>query len=140
MRQGGGNPALPLCDVINFSQGREEKYMNRLLTINGKSYKPAEFDVNFVCEMEDMGIALDQMENKMFNTVRAYVALSMGVDAKTAGKEISEHIRNGGSLDDISDAMTQMMEESDFFRPTQKGSDTTSQKRTRTKKAESEES
>ena len=112
--------------------------MDRLLKINGKTYKAAEFDVNFICEMEDSGIGLDQIDKKMFNTIRAYVALSMGVDVKEAGKEISEHMKNGGSLEDISNVMSQMMEDSDFFRPTQKSAEETSQKRARTKKTEEE--
>ena len=113
--------------------------MQRLLTINGKSYKAAEFDVNFMCEMEDNGIQLEEIDKKMFKMIRMYVALSMGVDPITAGKEISEHMKNGGTLEAVSDVMSEMMEESDFFRTEPKNKDQTSQKRTRAKKAESEE-
>lgn len=113
--------------------------MQRLLTINGKSYKAAEFDVNFICEMEDNGIQLDEIDKKMFKTIRMYAALSMGVDVVTAGKELSEHMKNGGSLEEVSNAMSQMMEESDFFRTESKNKDQGSQKRTRAKKTESEE-
>ena len=112
--------------------------MDRLLTINGKSYKAAEFDVNFMCEMEDNGIQVEQIDKNMFKTLRLYVALSMGIDPVSAGKAISEHIKNGGSLDEVSEVMAQMMDESDFFRTEQTDKATTSQPRTK-KKKESEE-
>lgn len=123
----------------NHSLEREGKDMDRLLKINGKSYKAAEFDVNFICEMENLGIDLDEIGNKMFGTIRTYVALSMGVDVKTAGKEITEHMKNGGKLEDISEVMSQMMDDSGFFRTEQKNKDQTSSTRTRKKNTESEE-
>ena len=104
--------------------------MDRLLKINGKSYKAAEFDVNFVCEMESLGIKIDDIGKMMFNTIRTYVALSMGVDVKTAGKEITEHMKNGGTLEEVSEVMSAMMDESGFFRSEPKNKDQTSQKRT----------
>jgi len=113
--------------------------MDRLLNINGKSYKAAGFDINLICDFEDHGIALDDIDGKMFNVIRLYTAVSMGTDVKTAGIEISEHMRNGGDLEDISSAMSDMMEESGFFRKKSKDKDSGSQKRTRTKKTESNE-
>ena len=113
--------------------------MDRLIKINGKSYKAADFDVNLICEMEDKGIELDDISKKMFSTIRMYVALSMGVDVATAGKEITEHLKNGGSLEDVSEAMADMMSESGFFRTEQKNKDQTSSKRTRAKKTEESE-
>ena len=123
---------------MQTSLEREGKDMNRLLKINGKTYKAAEFDVNFMCEMEDNGIGLDEIDKKMFKTIRMYVALSMGVDPVTAGKEISEHMKNGGTLEEISETMSQMMQDSDFFRTEQKNKDQTSQARTRKKTAPEE--
>lgn len=113
--------------------------MDRLLTINGKTFKAAPFDLNLICDFEEVGISLDKINDKMLNVVRQYVASSMGVDAKTAGVEITEHMANGGSLDDISEVMAVMMDESGFFRKKQTSEDSGSQKRTRTKKTESEE-
>lgn len=113
--------------------------MNRLLTINGKTYNAAKFDVNFMCEMEDNGIQLDEIDRKMFKLVRMYVALSMGVDPVEAGKAITEHMRNGGTLEDISEVMSAMMEDSDFFPSEKKNKDQTGPARTRKKKAESDE-
>lgn len=113
--------------------------MDRLLTINGKSYKAAEFDINLVCDFEDSGISLDDINKKMFSVLRQYVATSMGVDAKTAGREMGEHVKNGGTIDDAMNVMSDMMSDSAFFRTKQTNSKTGDTKRTRTKKTESEE-
>ena len=113
--------------------------MNRLLTLNGKSYKATEFDLNLLCDFEDAGISLEDIDKKMFNVIRQYVATSMGVDVRTAGKEITAHMANGGTLDEISDVMSAMMNESGFFRPKQTDKDSGTPKRTSKKKSESEE-
>ena len=113
--------------------------MDKLLTINGRTYKAVPFDLNLICDFEDAGISFNEIDKKMINVVRQYVASSMGVDAKTAGREITEHVTNGGSLDDISDAMSAMMDDSGFFRKKQTGEDSSDTKRTRKKKTESEE-
>ena len=113
--------------------------MDRLLTINGKSYKAADFDLNLICDFEDRGISLDDIGKKMFNVVRQYVATSMNVDAKTAGKELSDHLANGGSLEDVSDVMSAAMEDSGFFRSATKSEETTDTARAKKKKSENEE-
>lgn len=113
--------------------------MDRLLIINGKSYKAAEFDLNLMCDFEDRGISVDEIGNKMFNVVRQYVATSMGVDVKVAGAELSEHIRNGGKMEDVTDIMQEAMNDSGFFRTEPKNKDQTTSTRTRKKKTESEE-
>lgn len=110
--------------------------MDKLLRINGKSYKAAEFDVNFMCELEENGIAIEDIDKNMFKVVRLYAALSMNTDVRTAGKEI----RTNEELQEISNTMTEMMEQSDFFRTEPKNKDQTSSTRAKTKKAESEES
>ena len=117
---------------------REEKNMDRLIKINGKTYKAAPFDLNLICDFEDAGIPLEKIGNKMFNVIRQYVASSMEVDVKTAGKEITEHINNGGSLDELSDAMSAMMDESGFFREKQTNMDSGSPKRASKKKTEND--
>jgi len=113
--------------------------MDRLLKINGRTYKAAEFDVNFMCELEDNNIDLDKINSNMFKLIRMYVALSMGVDVVTAGKELTEHMKNGGSWEEVSEIMSDMMEESDFFRSKSKNESQTSSTRTSKKKKESDE-
>lgn len=118
---------------------REGKDMDRLLKINGRTYKAAEFDVNFMCELEDNNIDLDKINSNMFKLIRMYVALSMGVDVVTAGKELTEHMKNGGSWEEVSEIMSDMMEESDFFRSKSKNENQTSSTRTSKKKKENDE-
>lgn len=113
--------------------------MDRLLTINGKAYKAAEFDLNLLCDFEDAGISLENIDTKMFNVLRQYTAVSMNTDVKTAGREISEHLKNGGGIDDISDIMSEMMNESGFFRTKQTDKAPGTTKRTRKTKQENEE-
>lgn len=113
--------------------------MERLLKINGKTFKAAEFDLNLICDFEDKGIALDDIGNKMVSVIREYVAYSMGVDSKTAGIEISRHLDNGGSLEDISDVMSAVMEDSGFFRAISKNTNQADSTGTKKKKSESED-
>lgn len=120
-------------------KGRENNMaMTKLLTINGKSYKAAPFDLNLICDFEDNGISFDAIEGKMFNVLRLYVAVSVGTDVRSAGVMISEHLENGGSLEDVANVMSAMMEESGFFRGKQEKSETSNQTRTRKKKPEEE--
>lgn len=113
--------------------------MDRLIKINGKNYKAAEFDLNLLCDFEDVGISLENIDAKMFNVIRQYVASSMGVNAKIAGQEITNHVANGGSLEDISDVMTAAMGDSGFFRTTQTDEKKATTSRTGKKKSESED-
>lgn len=85
-------------------------------TVNGKGYKAKAFDFNLVCDLEDMGIPLEQAGNKPMSMVRAYFGLCAGRDKEFAGKEMEAHIIGGGTIDDIMTAMFNEMEKSDFFR------------------------
>lgn len=87
-----------------------------LFNVNGKEYKSKEFDFNMICELEDVGVSIEQITSKPLSMVRAYFAICTGRDRIFAGAEIAEHIKNGGSLNDIMEVMTKEMELSDFFR------------------------
>lgn len=88
----------------------------KTFTVNGKEYKAKEFDFNLMCDLEDMGISIADVEKKPTVALRAYFALCTGKGKDFAGKEIGEHIVNGGSLEDVANVMTEAMENSDFFR------------------------
>lgn len=114
--------------------------MDKLLVLNGKSYKAADFDVNMLCDFEDAGISIgDGIDKKMFSVVRRYAASCMNTDLATAGDEVSAHIKNGGSLDEIFEVFTKAVEESGFFRSTKTDEEQTTSKGTRKKKSESED-
>ena len=84
--------------------------------INGKEYKAKAFDFNLICDLEDMGISLQEAGNKPMSMVRAYFGLCAGKGKEFAGKEMEAHIISGGKLDDVMNAMSDEMEKSDFFR------------------------
>lgn len=123
---------------VKFNVKGRKNNMTKLLTINGKSYKAAPFDLNLICDFEDNGISFDAIEGKMFNVIRLYVAISVGVDVRKAGLMLSEHLENGGSLEEIASVMSEMMEDSGFFRGKQESEETSNQPRTRKKKSAEE--
>lgn len=85
-------------------------------TINGTEYKAKPFDFNLVCDLEDMGISLEEAGEKPMSMVRAYFGLCTGKGKTYAGKELEAHIIGGGKFDDIMAAMSDEMDKSDFFR------------------------
>lgn len=85
-------------------------------TVNGTEYKAKPFDFNLVCDLEDMGISLEEAGKKPMSMVRAYFGLCVGKGKEYAGKELESHIIDGGKFDNIITAMSEEMEKSDFFR------------------------
>lgn len=85
------------------------------MTINGKFYKDAELDFNAVCEMENMGVSIQNIDDNIMSAARAYAAICMHRPLKIAGAEIEAHIINGGTLADILEPFNKKAEESGFF-------------------------
>lgn len=83
--------------------------------INGKEYSGKPFDFNLVCDLEDMGVTIENMTEKVYGTVRAYIALCMNSSRAEAGREMEEHYINGGDFEEAAEVMTEEMEKSDFF-------------------------
>lgn len=84
--------------------------------INGIEYKAKPFDFNLVCDLEDMGITLNNMSGRNTSLIRAYFSLCSGLGKEEAGKEIERQFVKYGDLNDISEALNKEMESSDFFR------------------------
>lgn len=90
-----------------------------LQTANGpKEIKVAELDfTNLMCDLEDHDVDVmgllddDTRENmKIFKTIRAIIAVLTGTkDLTTAGKILSEHLKYGGSMDEVMGAFTEAM-------------------------------
>ena len=95
---------------------RKGNTMKKTFTINGKKYTPKVFDFNLLCDMEDAGVTLESMTKKPMSAVRAYFTACYGGDAEGAGREIEQHIINGGEMTELMNAMSDAMSESDFFR------------------------
>lgn len=88
--------------------------MKKEIEINGKKYKPAEITFGNYADMSEMGADIGDPTKNLTN-IRAYVAITVGVDKKEAGDIIQEHIVSGGSMKEISDCLADAIGESDFF-------------------------
>lgn len=88
--------------------------------VNGKQYEGKEFDFNLMCDLEDMGVSLDDMQKKNLSLIRGYFGLCAGIDAEKAGAELQAHLVSGKKFDSLTDVMSDEMEKSDFFRALQK--------------------
>lgn len=87
--------------------------------INGNKYDIPEMDFDAVCELEERGINLLRMDEnnmKLATMTRGLVAWIMGVDVQTASKEIEAHIANGGDIIDIISRLTDVINNSGFFK------------------------
>jgi len=101
----------------------------KMFVLNGNSYPVKDMGVNMICDLEDMGISLGEMQNKSFSFVRAYVSMCMGTSVEKAGREIELHLINKGKLEDVIDVIKGAMEDSDFFQTlTQNKDEETSEK------------
>ena len=93
-------------------------------TLNGATYTAKPFDFDLICDLEDMGIEVEKIQKMPMSLIRAYVAICANTEPKIASSWIQEHLKNGGKLDDISEAMAKEMDESDFFRSLNEGTET----------------
>ena len=91
----------------------------KTVQINGKKYQGAEMTFNNVCKMEEMDAPITYGAKVSFSMLRAYLALCMNTSKENAGEELEKHIVNGGTMDDLSEAMAEAIENSDFFRKLQ---------------------
>lgn len=102
----------------------------KTFNINGKDVKAKAFDFNLICDLEDMGISVEKAQEIPLSMIRAYIGLCLGMSKENAGKEIEQHIVNGGTFEEASAAMSYEMENSDFFRALNKSQIQTSAKKT----------
>jgi hypothetical protein len=103
------------CIWRKIQGGKVKEFMTRTFTINGKLYQAREITFNTICELEDAGVSLTEIEQKPISTVRSYFAICLGGNKEYAGQEIEKHIINGGSLDEIMTAFREELADSDFF-------------------------
>ena len=97
-----------------------------MVVVNGKSYPNKEITFNDFCTFEERGIDLQTMEKKPLSFLRVYISLCMNTNEVEAGKEIDAHIANGGSIEDLLQALSDAIENSGFFRPQQQTTTTAS--------------
>ena len=75
--------------------------------------------INIMCDLEEKNIDIMAMMNgesggRTFTFLRGIVAMLLGEDERTAGKKLSEHIRNGGTLDDVMETFAGLMNAAGF--------------------------
>ena len=90
--------------------------MTKIFSINGRTYQAKEFDFNLLCDLEDQGLSLEDIEKKPMSLIRSYFMFCSGLSKEDAGKEIEAHIGKGGEFVDVVNVMGEMMNESGFFR------------------------
>ena len=108
-----------------------------MVTINGKQYPLKEVTYNFMCDLEDKDIKLKDIQEKPFRFIRLYLSYCMGASDEVAGDELQAHAANGGNFDDLTQGMTEAIENSAFFRAQQqttKTSPTKSEEKSEDKK------
>lgn len=92
------------------------------MKINGIEYETKDLDfTNILCDLEDMDIDIMAMNTdnmKPFSLCRGIVSVYTGEkDLRKCGKLLSEHLKNGGTLEEIIDPFTEAMEEAGFGNP-----------------------
>lgn len=97
------------------------------MKINGKHYNSVPLDFNAVCKLEDMGVDISSVDEKVMTTARAYAALCMRKPLNLAGEEIEKHVMNGGTLNEIFEAFSAEVEKSGFFQALQKQAENAAQ-------------
>ena len=112
----------------------------RKFTVNKVTYTAKPFDFDMICELEDMGVTFERIDKMPMSLIRAYFATCAGVSKEQAADLIQNHLINGGKLEDITDAMSKEMNDSDFFRALSQKEEATSQTSRGRKRAQSEES
>ena len=87
--------------------------------INGKDYKVPEVTFDTICKLEECGISLIELsENKRPKIAllsRAFVAWIMDIEPEQASAVINGHIKNGGNIVEILDAVYSAIADAGFF-------------------------
>lgn len=84
--------------------------------VNGKLYKAKDFNFNLLCDLEEQGLSLEDVDKKPMSLVRAYFMFCAGLSKDKAGLEIESHVENGGDFTDIVNIISEQMQDSGFFR------------------------
>lgn len=90
-----------------------------MLEFNGKQLK-LEIDYNTMCELEEMGMSIMDIESKTLSTIRAllYIALKKiepKITMNETGLQINEYFANGGTIEKLGEAFEKAVSNSGFF-------------------------
>lgn len=91
-----------------------------ILTLNGKDY-PLRFSVNALCCLEEKtGRSLDSLQGSQMSCLRGLLWCGLletrpQTTLEEAGELLDAHLRSGGDLKTVSDALAAALEDACFF-------------------------
>ena len=62
----------------------------RKFKLNGKEYNAKGFTFNTVCELEDCGFSMGDMQRKPMSMVRAYLSICLNTSLEVAAEEMND--------------------------------------------------
>lgn len=86
------------------------------MKINGTTYNTPELNFANMTILEGWGLSLDKMRDRPLGFLSGFVALAVGSTPEDSAKVIDEHIKGGGSLDDLTAELNRAIGASGFFK------------------------
>lgn len=87
------------------------------MTINNKEYTTPTLNFGAMCKLEQWGLSIGDLSSRPLGFLSGFISLAVGGDDLAAGQAaIDAHLENGGSLDDLTDALNKAVEASGFFK------------------------
>lgn len=83
-----------------------------MFTLAKKNIEAKKYGFNFLCYLDEHGIEAPQG----LTLIRAYVAYCADLTLEEAGDLIEEHLIGGGTLDEITNIVTEAIEKSNFMK------------------------
>lgn len=85
------------------------------VNVNNKSIIVKPIDFEAICALEDLGFDIANVRKKLFGSYRCVLAYNADISLEEASKEIENHIKNGGKLNDLYPFVEAILN-SDFFK------------------------
>lgn len=85
------------------------------MKINGKTYKIPEMDFNMICDLEEAGVSILELDEKPISSLRGFLSVIGEMSLEEAGNEIQEHLMKDGSIDEIVTEVMLALVNSGFF-------------------------
>ena len=85
------------------------------MKINNTEYTTPVLNFSNMAVLESWGLSLDKMANRPLGFLAGFVALAVGGTPEDGAKAIDDHIKSGGTLDDLTAELNRSIELSGFF-------------------------
>ena len=86
------------------------------MKINGTEYTTPALTFANLCRLEEFGLTVNDMAKRPLGFLAAFAALAIDGDLEAGKAAIEAHIQSGGTIDEISDALSKAVDESGFFK------------------------